>query len=197
MVNIKKFSEVAALDKILYKFWEKGYKNTSLDDLVKVSGVKRQSLYNAFGNKDDMYLKSLQRYFSLIDQKVGASLDLTLPLQLNIKNMLSSFADFISDANTPAGCLIANATAEFSDTRQNEINDIIKNHFLHLEEQVKHLLQNAKERLEIAENRNIDSLSRYLISNMMSIAIIYRFNRDKAYIEDIINEVIINLFNGN
>lgn len=43
-------------------FWKAGYAGTSLDDLVVATGMNRPSLYAAFGDKRDLYLKTLEHY---------------------------------------------------------------------------------------------------------------------------------------
>src|SRR5581483_5586637 len=43
-------------------FWKAGYSGTSLDDLAAATGMNRPSLYAAFGDKRDLYLKTLERY---------------------------------------------------------------------------------------------------------------------------------------
>ena len=43
-------------------FWKAGYAGTSLDDLVEATGMNRPSLYAAFGDKRDLYLKTLEHY---------------------------------------------------------------------------------------------------------------------------------------
>src|SRR5580700_11977719 len=43
-------------------FWKYGYAATSLDDLAAATGMNRPSLYAAFGDKRDLYLKTLERY---------------------------------------------------------------------------------------------------------------------------------------
>jgi TetR/AcrR family transcriptional regulator, copper-responsive repressor len=43
-------------------FWKAGYAGTSLDDLVAATGMNRPSLYAAFGDKRELYLKTLEHY---------------------------------------------------------------------------------------------------------------------------------------
>jgi len=43
-------------------FWKHGYAGTSLDELAAATGMNRPSLYAAFGDKRDLYLKTLERY---------------------------------------------------------------------------------------------------------------------------------------
>ena len=51
-----------ALERAANCFWKHGYAGTSLDDLAHATGMNRPSLYAAFGNKRDLYLKTLRRY---------------------------------------------------------------------------------------------------------------------------------------
>ena len=51
-----------ALARAAAQFWKAGYAGTSLDDLVAATGMNRPSLYAAFGDKRDLYLKTLEYY---------------------------------------------------------------------------------------------------------------------------------------
>jgi TetR/AcrR family transcriptional regulator, copper-responsive repressor len=51
-----------ALAKAAQAFWKGGYAGTSLDELAAATGMNRPSLYAAFGDKRDLYLKTLERY---------------------------------------------------------------------------------------------------------------------------------------
>jgi TetR/AcrR family transcriptional regulator, copper-responsive repressor len=51
-----------ALNEAAESFWRNGYAGTSLDELAAATGMNRPSLYAAFGDKRDLYLKTLERY---------------------------------------------------------------------------------------------------------------------------------------
>src|SRR6266404_2363210 len=50
------------LERALQVFWEKGYEGSSLSDLTEAMGINRPSLYAAFGNKEALFRKALDRY---------------------------------------------------------------------------------------------------------------------------------------
>jgi AcrR family transcriptional regulator len=56
------FDEDAALDKALEVFWRQGYEGTALSDLTAAMGINRPSLYGAFGNKEALFRRVLDRY---------------------------------------------------------------------------------------------------------------------------------------
>ncbi len=55
-------SPIVALGKALDLFRTQGFASTSLDDLGEATGMNRPSLYGAFGDKRELYIKSYQRY---------------------------------------------------------------------------------------------------------------------------------------
>src|SRR5688572_21010672 len=56
------FDADKALDRALKVFWRKGYEGASLPDLTRAMGINRPSLYAAFGNKESLFRKALDRY---------------------------------------------------------------------------------------------------------------------------------------
>jgi AcrR family transcriptional regulator len=56
------FDTDAALDRALAVFWRNGYEGASLPALTKAMGINRPSLYAAFGNKEALFRKALERY---------------------------------------------------------------------------------------------------------------------------------------
>ncbi|MFE4177261.1 TetR/AcrR family transcriptional regulator [Streptomyces sp. NPDC056909] len=51
-----------ALERAMRVFWERGYEGASLTDLTKAMGITKPSLYAAFGNKEELFRKALERY---------------------------------------------------------------------------------------------------------------------------------------
>lgn len=62
MPRPRTFDTDSAVDACVEEFWDHSYATTSTDDLCRSTGLSRSSLYNAFGSKRDLYLRSLQSY---------------------------------------------------------------------------------------------------------------------------------------
>jgi len=71
----KSFEVEEALEKAMQVFWNKGYEATSITDLVEATGVKRQSLYNAFGGKQEFFVRALLKFDAERRQKVLADFE--------------------------------------------------------------------------------------------------------------------------
>ena len=58
----KEFSETEVLQKAMVTFWQKGYAGTSLSDLTQSMGINKPSIYATFGNKEQLFIRSLEHY---------------------------------------------------------------------------------------------------------------------------------------
>ena len=56
------FDPDKALEQAMRLFWRKGYEATSVSDLTGAMGINRPSLYAAFGNKESLFRRALDRY---------------------------------------------------------------------------------------------------------------------------------------
>ncbi|MFI7449459.1 TetR/AcrR family transcriptional regulator [Nonomuraea sp. NPDC049714] len=56
------FDADEALERAVLVFWEQGYEGASLTDLTSAMGITRTSMYAAFGNKEELFRKALERY---------------------------------------------------------------------------------------------------------------------------------------
>lgn len=62
MAGVRQFDEGDALEKALALFWQQGYAHTTMQDLAQATGVQRGSLYNAYGDKETLFLRVFDLY---------------------------------------------------------------------------------------------------------------------------------------
>src|SRR5438876_9666030 len=74
MARPRQFDPEQVLERSMHEFWRKGYRDTSVDDLVTATGVRPGCLYNAFqGGKRELFFGALDRYSALVvPEKLGA-----------------------------------------------------------------------------------------------------------------------------
>lgn len=58
----REFDPDYALEQAMRVFWAKGYEGASLTDLTEAMGITRSSMYAAFGNKDELFRRAVERY---------------------------------------------------------------------------------------------------------------------------------------
>src|ERR1700692_295496 len=62
MVGTRQFDEDALLEAALKTFWQNGFAATSMIDVAEATGVQRGSLYNAYGDKERLFLLPFDPY---------------------------------------------------------------------------------------------------------------------------------------
>src|SRR6476660_5686734 len=89
----RQYDPDSALARAAAAFWKNGYAGTSLDDLAAATGMNRPSLYAAFGDKRDLYLKTLERYQQQ-SRAIGAQITADdPPLQVFLKRFSGAALD--------------------------------------------------------------------------------------------------------
>ncbi len=94
-----------ALDAALLVFWEKGYEGASLADLTRAMGINRPSLYAAFGNKEALFRKVLDRYLAKASLTMQEAFREPTARGV-VEHWLRLNADNLTDPKRPRGCLV-------------------------------------------------------------------------------------------
>jgi len=115
MAGKKTFDVESALDQAVILFWRQGYEATSLPDLVDAMGIGRQSVYDTFGTKHELFLVALKRYCevhagALLEpmESDGATLD---DIRVYMNANLSSYLSKVGGR----GCFMVNSVMEMAD----------------------------------------------------------------------------------
>src|SRR5438552_3743956 len=101
----REFDADKALDAALLLFWRHGYEGTSLAALTDCMGISMPSLYAAFGNKEMLFRKALDRYL----QKPASYLPTALKeptARRAAEKLLSGAIDMVMNPRHPDGCLL-------------------------------------------------------------------------------------------
>src|SRR5208282_1987722 len=112
-----------ALNRALQVFWRKGYEGTSLSDLTKAAGVNRPSLYAAFGDKEALFRKVLDRYFNGPAAYTQEALKEPTARAV-VERLLRGAAELNAAPRNPGGCLMvqgALACGEAGDSIRQEL----------------------------------------------------------------------------
>src|ERR1051325_3475900 len=100
----RQFDTEKALDRALTVFWQKGYEGASLLDLTRAMGINRPSLYAAFGNKEALFRKALDRYAEGQAAYIRAALEAPTARAV-AERLLHGTVELLTDPRNPRGCL--------------------------------------------------------------------------------------------
>lgn len=112
MPRVKQFNENEVLTRAMNLFWRNGYSATSVEDLVQHLGINRASLYSTFGDKENLFKKSLALY----RENNTSGLKEFFKSEPNVKEgFLKLFQMSIEESvqdKDQKGCFVVNTTTE-------------------------------------------------------------------------------------
>jgi AcrR family transcriptional regulator len=105
----REFELDGAIEKATGLFWRNGYEGTSLSDLTSAIGISPPSFYFAFGSKEGLFRKVIERYFAEQSKLVEAAFRKPTPRAV-VMHFLRGYADMLTDPLHAPGCLALNSS---------------------------------------------------------------------------------------
>jgi AcrR family transcriptional regulator len=160
-----------ALGKALDLFRRDGFAATSLDDLSAATGMNRPSLYGAFGDKRELYIKSYQRYR---DDARAAMIDvfrIEMPIRKRLERTYSIALDiYLSGEAGPRGCFTV-MTAASEAVGDLQIRAMVLEGFFELDKAFARCFRLAGEKGELPASIDPAVLAQIASATMHSMAI--------------------------
>ncbi len=108
----REYDPETALERATDAFWDAGFSGTSLDDLSARMGMNRPSLYAAFGDKQALYLKTLEAYRARRRATIAAVLGAGRPLRETLRGLFRGMIDrFLAGDRGARGCYAVGTAA--------------------------------------------------------------------------------------
>jgi TetR/AcrR family transcriptional regulator, copper-responsive repressor len=179
-----------ALGKALDLFRKDGFAATSLDDLSAATGMNRPSLYGAFGDKRELYLKSYARYRA--DAR-AAMIDIfkdELPIRQRLARIYAVALDiYLSGEAGPRGCFTV-MTAASEAVSDPEIRAMVLEGFSELDKAFAACFRIAKEKGELSKAADPVVLAQLASATIHTIAIRARARVSRKELEAIVKGAI-------
>jgi AcrR family transcriptional regulator len=165
----REFDLDQALDRALEVFWRKGYEGTSLPDLTGAMGINRPSLYAAFGNKEELFRRALDRY---AEGPAGYARDaLNEPTARGVaERLLRGTIELLSDARHPRGCLLVQGALACGEAADSVRRELVARRVAG-EAAIRARFERARADGELPDETDPDALARYLVTVMRGMAV--------------------------
>ncbi|WP_084654067.1 TetR/AcrR family transcriptional regulator [Paenibacillus zanthoxyli] len=194
MARPREFDEETVLDKAMELFWSKGFEKTSIQDLCEHTGVHRGSLYETFGDKNDLFLAALDRFRINSAGKLFAILE----EPGNPKEQLAAFFERLTensmdDAKERRGCLIANTAVELAPF-DSKVAGRVEATLLDMENRFYSFLLRAQKEGQLKGKHNLRELSRFLVGMKQGLHIMAKTAIDRKTLQDIYKVALSAIF---
>lgn len=177
MARTREFNTAEALEKGMTLFWEKGYFDTSMDDLVKCTGVSRYGIYGEFGNKREFFLHAMKHYCSQLFERHSGELrkpDASLPeIRGVFNNMMRMSLSMEKEDGARYGCMICNTATELA-SRDDEFATLVQTSLGKIKDCFKVALDNAVTKGEVVDDLDTDATALFLVGFLQGLSVLYK-----------------------
>lgn len=184
MARTKQFDKQAALDDAMQVFWAKGFHGTSMQDLVDNVGVNRQSLYDTFGGKHELFEAALERYRDLQSLPIRRALEQKGSVGEVLRGLFDGLITALIEGDGK-GCLMVNSTTELA-SQDNVVFGTCSANARQLEAAFTGLMVRAQEAGELPTDQSPVKLARFLLSTMNGLAVTAKATRDRKILNDVV-----------
>lgn len=183
MPRVKLFDEKEVLTKAMNLFWRKGYSATSVQDLVNHLGINRGSLYDTFGNKEQLFNQSLALYRNSTIEGITQIFESHTKVKDGFAELFYvSIGEVIKDKEFK-GCFFVNTTTELipNDEKVHKVFKSVKRDFENL---FYKFLQKGKESGELKTDHNLKSLASLIFMLYNGMKVVSKINPKKDELQN-------------
>ena len=185
MARTKDFDENEVLAKAIQLFWRKGYKGTSLQDLIAGLGISRSSLYDTFGDKHQLYIKALNAYRQTQVNVRNEILQAPVSAKVAIRQLMDlTIGQMIRDKQHK-GCFLVNSAVETAPHDKAASNIVCQND-QEVENAFFEVIRRGQANGEINNQQDPRALARFLFNNLVGLQVTGKSATNKAAFEDIL-----------
>jgi TetR/AcrR family transcriptional regulator, transcriptional repressor for nem operon len=183
MPRPKEFDRDEALQAAIGVFCEKGYAAASTDELMRAMKISRQSMYDTFGDKRQLYLEAFRRYVAdRINEQIGYLESSSSPLA-GIEKMLLAFATR-TERDGIVGCMGVNAICEFGRSDP-EVTSVRNTESTRLTAALKQALRQAKSKREISTTLKESGAAQFLQATLSGMKVSAKAGADSQTLKSI------------
>ncbi len=186
MPRLKEFEPEEALLKAVYVFWEKGYSNTSIEDLVNHTGVSRKGLYTTFGNKHALFMQSLKHYYHKMSDNLQRCLRTDDSSVDTIRTYFLQFKKMHHSTEGKIGCFICNTAQELA-LEDEEVREWLQSYWQRLETLFAQALRNSVTSGQLPEDFDINKHASYYVCIVQGLANLARAQTPKSRLDNYID----------
>lgn len=180
------------IERAMHLFWQRGYKKTSVEDLIENAGVNRFNLYETFGGKHGLYLKALDKYRDEVFLKRMEKIDEYENGIEGIQEYFESLEEFLIASQGNFTCLMMNSQIELV-PKDNEVTRKVSFYFSKMEDTFKNALARAIKSGAIPKDTNISDMAKFLTGSAQGMCVMSKSknanNFLKAYSRSILKTI--------
>ena len=189
MPRPREFEEDAVLDAAVECFWRRGLEATSVRHLSEATGLSQPSLYNAFGDKRELFARSLERYAA---QSMRARIARIEETHAPADAVRAFFRDLITRSLADShrrGCLIVNSAIEVA-PHDSAMRRTIGSYLVEIEGFFLRSLERLRDEGSLAPDHDVPDLARHLLGLLLGLRVAARARPQRELLEGMVRPAL-------
>lgn len=183
MARTKEFDAKQVLTAAMNAFWRLGYENTSLEVLIRETGIARQSLYDTFGDKRALYLKALAFYRKETNASLRRMLGSVPTARQGFAKVLLGIVAETKEQHA-RGCLLLSANMERAAADQ-EIASFLQENQEEVESIFAATLLQSQSKGELRAGQDPAALARFFVVTIQGMRAMARLKSDRRALRQV------------
>lgn len=184
MARLKAFDEDRALDLAVDCFWSRGYEATSVRDLAGSMGIGGASLYNTYGDKRALFVRSLERYANRSMRERIARLEADRRPKEAILAFLAEIIDRSVADPDRKGCLLVNSALDVA-PHDVEIGKAVGDYLGEIRAFFRRNIEAAHKMGQVPKRIDAESMSAHLLGVVLGIRVLARTGAKRKLLEGV------------
>jgi len=187
MARAKEFDEHAVIESAMKVFWELGYDGASMEELLSATGLSRSSLYESFGDKRSLFLRTVAAYTARSGDLRRAAFNDPDGLRVGLARYLRSRVEALANSgDRPAGCYVTMISASLK-TADQELRDIVARYTAEAEREIHAGFSRALDAGVIQGRLTVDEWSNLFLALTWGLNVAARMGRPRATLDAMVN----------
>jgi TetR/AcrR family transcriptional repressor of nem operon len=189
MPRPREFDEAAALDAEIDCLWRRGYEATSRRDLTAAMGLTAPSLYNAFGDKEELFALALERYLDRNTRCRLRRLGETLTPKQAIARFFAEVVEHSVNDRQRKGCFLVNSALEIA-PHHAECRAVIAKQFHGIEGFFERCILAAQAEGTIPLQLEAGDVAKLLLGVLLGVRMLARTNPSRSVLEGVVRPAL-------
>jgi TetR/AcrR family transcriptional repressor of nem operon len=189
MPRPREFDETTALEAAMECFWRRGYEATSLRDLTASMGLTAPSLYNAFGDKQELFARALERYLDRTTRDRLHRLEESLTPKEALHRFFAEIIEHSIKDRQRKGCFLVNSALEVA-PHHAKCRAVIAEQFSEIEGFFKRCILAAQAAETVSFDVDAGDVARLLLGVLFGIRVLARTTPNRALLEGVVRPAL-------
>jgi TetR/AcrR family transcriptional regulator, transcriptional repressor for nem operon len=192
MARSREFEEIEVLEKAVKLFSRKGYNGISMQELVDGLGINRSSIYDSFGDKQELFTAALKYYRQANTAQMLKMIEESGDIKKTIQDIFEHVKEESLNEKNHEGCMMVNTAVELA-SHEKKIFSLVFDNMSVVQGSLAKAIKAAQARNEVSKKNTAEALANSILTAINGLRVAAKWGAEKKVFDDVM-KVTMSLF---